>query len=184
MADMETTAPYRGRDLAGRERAIVALLELLPDFADPAFGQGTGDGDGGRTPRMPAPYRTPSVQELERLLGVMRAERPSQWWHVRERYLLCRKVRRRDVPRFKGQWRVRSNEAVVFPAGWDVSVLDEQSRRRSRPVTVAHAIVVVWDPAVRQEKVRRGVTWLAEHWGLDGEPSLPREVLAPLQRAA
>jgi len=136
--------------LTRREEVIVQLLERFQELVEPAGGNGI-PGSGDYLPLMPATY-TPSVRELERLLIRMRDERRSQWWHVTERYLRCQHVNR-DVPvKRKGK------------NGKTVTVVERQ-------------LVVTFHPGVRAEKVRRGISWLAEEWRLGHEPMIPQELM-------
>lgn len=134
-----------------REEIIVALLERYGELVDPM--QSGNGGEAGWGLRMPATY-TPSVRELERLLRRMRGERPSQWWHVSERY-------------------IRAQSALK-----DVPV--KRRTKHGKPVTVVERqVVTTWHPGVRLEKVRKGVEWLADSWDARrvGEPMLPAAVM-------
>ena len=133
-----------------REEILVQLLERYNECTEPQGRTGVlGDGDA--VPHMPPTY-TASIRELERLLILMRTERRSQWWHVTQRYIHAIHVQRNMPTKRKGK------------NGKTVTVIEP-------------AIVCIWDPAVRAEKVRRGITWLADNWALDSEPMLPTELL-------
>lgn len=101
-----------------------------------------------------------SFRELERCLHKMRDERPSQWWHVTERYLRC-DDRIMEVAVRKGRPKLPPHVEVVAGAP-----MSGQKTARLR--------VHVWSPAVRAEKVRRGLEWLADEFR--GEPYLPVEM--------
>lgn len=136
--------------MSRREEVIVALLERYSELVDPM--QSGNGGEAGWGLSMPRTY-TASVRELERLLKVMQVERRSQWWHVSERYL-------------------RAQSALK-----DVQV--RRKTKHGKTVTVTERqVVVTWSPAVRLEKVRRGVEWLASSWDERrvGEPMLPAEL--------
>lgn len=136
--------------MSRRELVIVELLERYGELVDPMVSR-DGGGDGVAVPLMPRTY-TRDVRELERLLVRMRSERPSQWWHVSERYLRSSRVTRDVRVRRRGK------------NGKSAWVIERQ-------------VVDVFSPSVRLEKVRRGVRWLADEWGLPLEPMLPRELL-------
>lgn len=133
-----------------REEVLVQLLERYAELAEPGGGNNV-PGSGDHVPLMPHTY-TPSVRELERLLIRMRTERRSQWWHTTERYLRCHHTTK-DMP----VKRKAKN-------GKTVAIIERQ-------------VVITWHPGVRAEKVRRGVTWLAQEWKLGHEPMLPAELL-------
>ncbi len=101
-----------------------------------------------------------SFRELERCLRKMRDERRSQWWHVTERYLRC-EDRVIDVHVHNGRPRLPPHTEVAAGA---VQTKERTARLRVR----------VWSPAVREEKVRRGLGWLADEFR--GEPYLPVEM--------
>lgn len=135
--------------MSRREEIIVALLERYSELVDPM--QAGGGGEGGWGLSMPATY-TDSVRELERLLRVMREVRPSQHWHLSERYIRATSVLR------------------------DVKV--KRKTKHGKTVTVVERRVVpVWNPAVRLHKVELGVAWLASRWALAHEPMLPNALL-------
>lgn len=132
-----------------REEQIVALLERYTELVDPM--QAGAGGEGGWGLSMPHTY-TDSVRELERLLRVMREVRPSQHWHVSERYIRATSVVR-DVPA-------------------------KRKTKHGKTVTVVERRVIVqWNPAVRAHKVELGIAWLASRWALVHEPMLPSELL-------
>lgn len=133
-----------------REEVIVQLLERFSELVDP-MQMRAAEGDGTGLLLMPATY-TPSVRELERLLIRMRSERRSQWWHVTERYIRCQRVQRVITEKR----RTKAGKTVMVPVD---------------------RIVTSWHPGVRQEKVRRGVAWLADNWRLGHEPMIPKELL-------
>jgi hypothetical protein len=97
-----------------------------------------------------------SYAELERVLGVMRTERPSQFFHVTERYLRCSQIPKN----------VRTGTRVEH--GKAVPVYERR-------------LVTSWSPVVRLEKVRRGVEWLA---GAMVRVELPAEYRDAMDRKA
>ena len=148
--------------MSKREEIIYQLLERWDDLVEPGV-HVDAPGDRAYIPLMPSTY-TPTVRELERLLKVMRSERRSQWWHVTERYLRS-SVRVIEVPVKNG--RVKLPPHTTHLAGGI-----------QRGDKTARLTVKTWNPAVRAEKVRRGVAWLAIGWSLPHEPMLPNELLA------
>lgn len=133
-----------------REQVIITLLERYAELVDPMQVR-DGTGDGTDVNLMPRTY-TPTVRELERLLIRMRTERRSQWWHVTERYLRCQH-KTMDV-----------HVKRKAKNGKTVKVLERQ-------------VVTTWHPGVKNERVRRGIEWLADQWSLPTEPMIPRELL-------
>lgn len=133
-----------------REEIVVALLERYSELVDPM--QSGNGGEGGWGLSMPRTY-TASVRELERLLRLMQVERRSQWWHVSERYLRAQSALK-DVP------------------------VKRKTKHGKTVTVVERQVVVTYSPAVRLEKVRRGVEWLAASWDERrvGEPMLPAEL--------
>ncbi len=101
-----------------------------------------------------------SYRELERCLHAMRDERRSQWWHVTERYLRCEE-RMAKVPVKKGRPKLPPHSEIAAGAP---EIGSTTARLRLR----------VWSPSVREEKVRRGLQWLADEFR--GEPYLPVEM--------
>lgn len=136
-----------------RERVLIELLRLYNDLASPMQGPAGIAGDGDSLPLMPSTY-TASVRELERLLTVMRADARSIHWHVSEYFIRC-----------------TTRNATVW---------EKRKAKGGKTLSVeVRKIVYVRDNAIRLEKVRRGVSWLADHWNAKaiGEPMLPSAVL-------
>lgn len=160
-----------------REQVIVELLERYTELADPM--QSGNGGEGGWGLSMPGTY-TASVRELERLLGQMREERRSQWWHVTERYIRAERSKK-TLTLKGGRWYgLEPHEAVVgVPGGWTLALATERSKKTRKgddlQVTIAR-----WNSAVRAHKVTLGVAWIADQWDARriGEPMLPAAVMA------
>lgn len=133
-----------------REEVITRLLERWDELVEPGAKLGIA-GDGDSTPRMPRTY-TPTVRELERLIGVMRETRRSQWWHLTERYLRCSHATK-DVP------------------------VKRKGKNGKTAIVLERRVVTSWSAKVRDEKVRRAVSWLASEWSLAIEPMLPTELV-------
>lgn len=158
-----------------REQVLVELLDRYRELADPLNGPSGIAGDGDAIVGMPRTY-TPSVRELERLMKLMRVEAPSIWWHTNEYFL-------RPTPKvatavWKGaRWTgLEPHQRVLAsPGGWAKFLAKERGRKSGRG-TEFRVTIVQWDPAVRLEKVRRGITWLASNWSAAHEPFLPAEI--------
>jgi hypothetical protein len=133
---------------ATRVEVITTLLDRYHELVEPLSGNGA-KGDGDSVPLPPTTY-TPTIKELERLLGRLREVDRSRWWHVSERYL-------RSVTRIRRNVRV---ERIVKGKGRVVEFFDISEDR--------------YDPRVDDKFVEAGIKWIAQHWGLDTEPMLPR----------
>lgn len=161
--------------MSNRTTVIVSILEQFDELANPLWST-SGGGSGGPA-KMPATYNA-SVREVERLVRVMPSVRPSQAWHLTERYFRCQ--RSTQTVRFlRGRFVGLQPhcEVVGRPGGWEL-VLAEQRQKRTQTPTEMRAIVVTWNPAVRMQKVEAGVQWLADQWALQHEPFLHVEKLA------
>lgn len=80
-------------------------MELLRTYHDvqlPELGMGSDSSDD-RVLLMSKLWHEGSYKELHRALYVMRAERPSEYWHVAERYLRCTRRQTMGCPEC-GQW--------------------------------------------------------------------------------
>ena len=149
-----------------RELIVVELLRTLPEVQAPLQSGGEGGIEKtGRLLLMGNDYHQGSYRELERLLAVMKEDRPSQRWHVLERYTRC--DRRRMKVRFVGG-------KAILPAHHAL-IGDTLRGKGTRAVTVEERIVEAWDPSVRLERVRRGVAWLAVSFR--GSPQLPKDLM-------
>jgi hypothetical protein len=182
-----------------RQDVIVQLLERFGELSDPVR-SGGGFGSNGlllmpheRGCRLlapapehlwqvvPARWRPScscamrSVVELERLLATMRDDStrsllrlPSGgkvsvrgcWWHLNERYI-----------------RATTRTAWRCPKCHAVSHSERHSHRDRRGKLCGYpcvrVLVDVFDAKVEPAKVERGLVWLADGWGLAGEPELP-----------
>lgn len=172
--------------MSNRTTVIVSILEQFDELANPLWASGTSDAGDGRYPKMPGTYNA-SVREIDRLVReVMPLERPSQHWHLVERYFRCERTIRNvwfHGTNAKGTYvfaGLAPHQAVVAPpGGWEM-VLTEQRRERAKKKTLNTAIevrvgVVTWNPAVRLHKVQLGVEWIGERWSLDHGPRMPKE---------
>jgi hypothetical protein len=144
-----------------RTDVIVQLLERLAELTDPVR---AGNGDGRNGMLLMPPTYTPSVKELERLLGRLRVEHHSVWWHVNERYLRSYTVTMWKCPKCKGLTHAATHR-------------HRDRRGKHADYHGTRVLVVRYSPRVDEDKVKRGVVWLAENWGLVHEPMLPRELM-------
>src|SRR5690242_2734553 len=90
--------------------------------------------------------------KLEALLPILKAERPSQWWHLTQRYIACedKVIEVGTIKTLKGREPklppyTKARGAPALKAGFPT----------------ARIAVRQWKPEVRLEKVRRAVEWLA-----------------------
>jgi hypothetical protein len=156
------------------------IVELLRRFneAREAFGEAGGPGDGSHVPQMARVWNS-SFRELEKRLIQMRSERPSQFWHVSERYI--RATRRQvDLKYQAGLYLLETDGRWArLPAHCEVVVGFVTAGERGKTVKgvlgPGPCVVASWDSRVRQSKVDRGVDWLAE--AFSGTPYLPVEFL-------
>lgn len=143
--------------LTRREQIIEQMLRHYNE-AEEVNGNGSGFGTGDLVPLTPATWNR-SYQQLETLLDRMRTERKSQWWHVHQRYIAAQ-VAMVDAH--------ITNKKLKLPPHCELAAGAPQVGAKTVRVRV-----VRWNPAVRDEKVRRGIGWLADHY--HGEPFLPEE---------
>jgi hypothetical protein len=123
-----------------------------------------GVGDGDAVTLMSLTWNE-SYRELERVLKAMRPVRPSQWWHLTERFLRC-------------QDRVAEVRVVRSKRGPELKLPPHSELGAGAPEiagATARVRLVVWDPSVRMEKVRRGLEYVSSEFR--GEPFLPAEFL-------
>lgn len=160
-------------ETTNRQRILTEMLRRFHEAHDAGVVEGVR-GDGGGWPHMASTWNA-SYRTLDALLDRMKpeslgggGERPSQWWHVTERYLRCehRVIEVRAVRRRNGQVDFKLPPHTELEAGAP-SIKDSTARVR----------VAQWSSAVRAEKVRRGIEWLAESWPAGSEPYLPAEFL-------
>lgn len=162
---------------ATRVPVITELLERYHDLADPLNGPGGVKGDGLGYAAMPQTYNS-SVREVERLVKTMRDDRPRSalltldgekvsvrqcWWHINEWFLKAERTLhepRKPATRSKRRQLIRLQ-------------VDEHGR-------VLPQVRVRRNAAAREQVAKRGVEWMAEHWGLRHEPMLPTQVLEDL----
>jgi hypothetical protein len=130
-----------------------------------------GMGDGSSVTLMPLTWNE-SYRELERVLKLMREERPSQWWHLTERFLRCQ-----DQVAEVRVFRTRKGPEFRLPAHCELGAGAPQIAGHT-----ARVRLVVWSSSVRMEKVRRGLEYVSQQFR--GDPFLPQEFLEPEQAAA
>jgi hypothetical protein len=130
------------RDLVGVSKSGVAETGRVSDSESRALYTPGGEWD------------KSGCDALDALLTRLREERPSQWWHVTERYLRC-EVRVVRVKSRKGQIQKLGPYREVLRKGAGTRPPDLLN---SGDVLV---VVEVWSPKVRLERARRGVTSLA-----------------------
>lgn len=153
--------------LTKRETTIADILNRWDELVERAGRSGVR-GDDDTVSLMPRSYNA-SVREVERLMRRMKVERPSQWWHVSERYLRSQRSSK-TVLWWQGRWQLPAHhEVVAQPGGWTLELARGKKRRAPQEFRVA---VVSWSPAVRAQKVRLGLAWLAGEWSLGHEPML------------
>jgi hypothetical protein len=141
-------------NVSDRDLAIIDLLRVYRDLEGASSG-GVGPGgyengdrmlymDGGEWDRS-------GCDALDEVLTQLRSERPTQWWHVTERYLRC-EVRPQRIKTARG--RLPKPGAHREFLGHGVRPPD---LLRGGEVLV---VVEMWCPEVRLEMVRRGVWFL------------------------
>lgn len=145
------------------------IIEMLRARQDVLLGS-PGNGRDGSYSLGYGPLFGQAFRELERLLDVMRGERPKQRRHVIARYVECDRrplvvpFTRRKVHgqvRFDFRLPPHSELAVEVQAP---SVLDDKTAR---------VLVYQWPSWVRAQVVRDGVGWLADEFV--GVPGVPAE---------
>ena len=157
-----------------REQVIVDMLRLRSQvmFGDMAGVRGGRDGSYSLEygPDFSAAFR-----ELERLLDVMRGERPKQRRHVMARYCECDR-RPLEVPFTRTKRHGAVSFAFKLPAHTELvndkaapSVLDDKTAR---------VLVYQWPAWVKLQEADKGVAWLAQQF--QGVPAVPvdREAIA------
>jgi hypothetical protein len=110
----------------------------------------------------------------------MREERPSQFWHVSERYIRSRRRRVELVYRAGHYLQVDEHSRYVkIEPHHEVVVgfvtAGEHGKHVKGTLGPFGCIVESWSPRVRQSKVEKGVDWLAD--AFVGTPYLPVEFL-------
>lgn len=144
-----------------RLEILEEMLRRYNDIEDPTTA-GTGiRGTGDRLPRM-NPEWNHSYRELERCLKLLRQERPSQYAHLRARYIGCATA--------SIECHVR-NGKIRLPAHCELAAGQTQVGAKTIRVQVRR-----WDPWVDNQKVKRALEWISDHFR--GEPYLPLELLA------
>jgi hypothetical protein len=156
-----------------RQEQIVALLSTLHEARESLGINQGGDGDGhpSRQLTMPADYHRGSYAELERAMARMRAERPRPHWHVRERYVDCR---RRTL--WLCSW--CGNPLPTARKPGELVASPKPHKHGSRLAPELWAVIEEWDEQVSIEQVRRGLDWLDQELGSLWLPRELYEVLA------
>jgi hypothetical protein len=149
-------------DSTRRER-IAFLLEHLEDVRAGVRDRG---GEADHIPLMCAASNSPSYKELERLLPLLRAERPALAWHLRATYFAPRR-RVLMCPRCQG----------VVPSWSSVNF----HKHAAKNVALVPRVLRVVPVRVRPRLVAEAVGWLDERWR--GEVYVPDELL-PLVASA
>lgn len=145
-----------------RVDVLAELADRYAELVDPLASRSGVAGDGGSLP-LPPPTYTGSVREFERLMVAMRLEARPLWTHVMA-------------------WHID----VMHTARWLCGTCDRMTHeevhrhrdRQGRPyeVTGRRVVFTVRHPAANERRAREGLGWMAERWGLDHEPMLPREL--------
>jgi hypothetical protein len=143
-----------------RREAIRVLLEHLEDVR-----AGLRDGssaDAIHLPLMCTAWNSPSYRELERLLPLLRSERPDLAWHLRATFFAPRK---------------RVLACANPTCGWTTNAWASVNfhTHGRRHVAVVPKMIRVVGPDVRPKLVDAAIEWLDERWR--GEVFLPDELL-------
>jgi hypothetical protein len=148
-----------------RRQTILELLKAYPEACGPGeSGQGSGSvGDRLLTMTDLWQEARPHFLELERCLASLKEERPNQYVHLKARYFKAKRLSQ-DVPVRAGRLIVPSHAELV---GFG-KLKDSQAK-------TARAILIRWEPWVRNQKVEKAVDYLNEEFR--GEPFLPKELL-------
>lgn len=149
------------RLLDGRVRILTTIAERYHELIEPAGREGVR-GSGGAIPLPPSTY-TPSVREFERLLGLLRNERHSVWWHVRAYYVDAEHRLTWFCPKCRGLSH-KPEHTHDDAAGRPYVVAGKQHVRVSRHRNA------------NEKKAAKGIVWMAGRWALGSEPMLPDEL--------
>ena len=133
-----------------RATIIEAILSRYAELVERGGLNGSSS-DGGQPPQMPATY-SPSVKEVERLMGVLREKDRRLWWHLSEKYL-------------------RSSETIKTST--------ERRKVKGKGYITVHLRKVVphHSPRLDEKLVEEGLEKLASWWSLGHEPMLPKHVM-------
>lgn len=152
-----------------RVRVLAEIAARYHELVAPLNGPDHVRGDGGSLPLPPATY-TASVREFERLLRLMRNQGRQLAYRGEP---VCR-LRWHVLAWFVDAVRVIDHHNVyVVRHGKKRLVLRPDGKPETRPV-LAHRR----HPEAREEKAVWGLEWMADRWGLETEPMLPRELVA------
>ena len=140
-------------------------MEMLKRYNEAREEALTGSpGDGTHVPLMPSTWNR-SYRHLEECLKLMRDVRPKQYRHIEERFALGKEDlnnRKRTIDVSVKKGRVRLPPHCELVAGAPTS---GQAKAKVR--------VRIWAPWVKEQEVRKGVTWISSTFR--GEPYLPAE---------
>lgn len=139
---------------------IALLLEHYNEAEETLNAPGGTPGTGDRIPLMPPTWNR-SMRELERCLKQLATHRPSQNWHLRERYIRAQDVRI-TVTVKNGNLRIPAHHTLIAGAA---NTGERKANIRCRR----------WNPAVRQHKVDLALDYLAHRY--QGEPYLHPDML-------
>lgn len=160
-----------------RDQQIIDLLRTMRDLQGTST-SGTGQRDGGdRILHNPGgQWEKTGCDTLDGLLERLRTERPSQWWHVTERYLRC-DARARNITARK----THSGRLIIpeHPFGIHSEAIGEGIRLVDSITANAMRVhVETWSPQVRNEKASRGIRYLSQRFPFNNFKHHDREVVA------
>lgn len=143
-----------------RDQAIIDLIRLYRDLeGTSSSGTGGREGDDRMLYMDGGQWDTSGCDTLDTLLVRMRGERPSQWWHLTERYLRCESRSKR----VKVDKRGRLEKLGPYCEALGHGVRPPDLLRGGEVLVVVES----WQPAVRPQKVRLAVRWLVVEFPWD-----------------
>lgn len=189
-----------------REEIISTLLDRYHELVDPSQPR-DGSGDGVALPLMPATY-TPTVREIERLIGDMRLQAVKfgrvAYWQPRNEFpvylgdstpgsfgiqAMLRAMRAHEVVKSTGLGVIRHHLVGWYLRAETSTKLQPVTAKRNgrvvtlldgdrRPVT-RPVISVRRSPNAVEALALVGVAWMADHWELASEPRIPEQLRVP-----
>ena len=147
-----------------RERIVVLLehyVDVQPGLVDTEGGDGLGDGllaDGC--------WKHFSYRELERLCGVLRAEKPRLYWHLAETYFRATVRRASYCPRCRS---VEHAKLIGRPCSHG-----QRGRKHVSSNTRIPTIERVVSKRVDKRLVASAVDWLESRW--QGDVTIPSDL--------